>query len=599
MKKITDIFKSHLYMMKLAFNSNGFPYILLLFVMILTYLMPTIELLATGKLLNTFQNLTSDSKGTVFTWLAVCVILKVFSYLFASLKYNYREIVCQKSENVINELIMKQLGKKDASYMDDPKNADIIESVNVFRNLIYMAPTWFAESFGSLFTFVVCLITFLAYDPVIAVVFLLTFVPSIIVNIINSGKMDRYSVDSIPQNRKKDYYKAILTNRYWAGDVRIYKLKDFFLSRYIDLWNEISHERRKIFAKYSVIMAFADIVNLLGLVFIIIYSLRQCLSGTILIGTLTVYIGIAQNCGNCFFSFVTNIVAQMNVSVPHIMDFISFVSDDNTFQNSGELDLPKHFSIEFENVSFSYPNGEKVIDDLSLRIPDGQTVALLGENGAGKTTLIYLLLGIYCPTNGRILFNGIDMAEYDVAKLRRRFGICFQNTEQFALTVRENIALADLDKQNDKSRLDNAINACDLKDVIESLENGLDTPTSKRFDNSGVVFSGGQWQKIAISRAFFSDSSFLILDEPSSSLDPISEDNIFKSFGKWFETRGGIIVTHRMSCANYVDRIIYLENGRIIEDGTHSELMRLGDKYARLYTAQAELYTKGIADEKF
>ena len=215
-------------MMKLAFNSNGFPYILLLFVMILTYLMPTIELLATGKLLNTFQNLTSDSKGTVFTWLAVCVILKVFSYLFASLKYNYREIVCQKSENVINELIMKQLGKKDASYMDDPKNADIIESVNVFRNLIYMAPTWFAESFGSLFTFVVCLITFLAYDPVIAVVFLLTFVPSIIVNIINSGKMDRYSVDSIPQNRKKDYYKAILTNRYWAGDVRIYKLKDFF-----------------------------------------------------------------------------------------------------------------------------------------------------------------------------------------------------------------------------------------------------------------------------------------------------------------------------------------------------------------------------------
>ena len=165
--------------------------------------------------------------------------------------------------------------------------------------------------------------------------------------------------------------------------------------------------------------------------------------------------------------------------------------------------------------------------------------------------------------------------------------------------MRENIALADLDKQNDKSRLDNAINACDLKDVIESLENGLDTPTSKRFDNSGVVFSGGQWQKIAISRAFFSDSSFLILDEPSSSLDPISEDNIFKSFGKWCETRGGIIVTHRMSCANYVDRIIYLENGRIIEDGTHSELMRLGDKYARLYTAQAELYTKGIADEKF
>lgn len=585
-------------MMKLAYKCNGFPYIMLLFVMILTFLMPTVELLATGKLLNTFQKLNSDNKSTVFIWIALCVVLKVFSYLFVSLKYNYCEIVCQKFENTINELIMKQLGKKDASYMDDPKNADIIESVNSFRNLIYMTPTWFAESFGSFFSFTVCFITFLAYNPVIAVAFILTFVPSIIVNIINSGKMDRYSVDSIPQTRKKDYYKYILTYKYWAGDVRIYKLKDFFLSRYINLWNEISHERKKIFSKYSVIMVFADIVNLLGLVFIIVYSLKQCLSGIILIGTLTVYIGVAQNCGNCFFSLVTDTVTQMNVCVPHILGFISFVSDDSSIQSSGELELPKHFSVEFENVSFTYPNGETVIDNLSFCIPDGQAVALLGENGAGKTTLIYLLLGIYRPTKGKILFNGIDMAEYDIAKLRSRFGICFQNTEQFALTVRENIALADLDNQNDKERLDSAITTCNLKEVIESLENGLDTSTSRRFDNSGVIFSGGQWQKIAISRAFFSDSSFLILDEPSSSLDPISEDNIFKAFGKWCETRGGIIVTHRMSCANYVDRIIYLENGRIVEDGTHSELMELGDKYAKLYTAQAELYTKGIADEK-
>lgn len=384
MKKITDIFKSHLYMMKLALRYNGFSYILLLFVIILNYLMPTIELLATGKLINVFQKLTDDNKNVVFTWIIICVILKVFSYLFASMKYNFREIVGQKYNNAINEIIMKHLGGKEAAYMDDPKNADVIESVNTFRDLIYMAPTWFAESFGSLFTFVVCLITFLAYDPVIAVVFLLTFIPSIIVNITNSRKMDRYSVNSIPQSRKKEYYKSILTNRYWAGDVRIYNLKDFFLSKYLNLWNEISHERKKIFSKYSVIMVLADVVNLIGLIFIIVYSLKLCLSGTILIGTLTVYIGVAQNCGNCFFSFITDAVTQISVTVPHILRFITFVSNDSKSQYKGDLELPEHFSVEFKNVSFSYPNGEQVIDDLSFSIPDGQTVALLGVNGQEK-----------------------------------------------------------------------------------------------------------------------------------------------------------------------------------------------------------------------
>ena len=238
----------------------------------------------------------------------------------------------------------------------------------------------------------------------------------------------------------------------------------------------------------------------------------------------------------------------------------------------------------------------RVIKNVSFKIAPGETVVLVGLNGAGKTTLVKLITRLYDPTEGTILLDGHDIREYDVEELYSMYGIIFQDFGKYAVTVKENIAFGEIQKDINDEHIEYAAHASDSDAFIEKLPNGYDTPLMRIFEENGIELSIGQWQKLSIARAFYSDSDVLILDEPTASLDPMAEQDIFNRFDELRKDKTSIFVSHRLSSATTADKILVLEYGELIESGTHKELMAAKGKYYTLFSTQAKRYIES-ADE--
>jgi ATP-binding cassette subfamily B protein len=247
--------------------------------------------------------------------------------------------------------------------------------------------------------------------------------------------------------------------------------------------------------------------------------------------------------------------------------------------------------IRFEGVGFQYPGSERwALRNIDLLVPKGQSLALVGENGAGKTTFIKLLSGLYRPTEGRVLLDGRNLDDWDDQALRSRIGVIFQDFNQYQLLLRENIAFGSVEHLQDDLRLARAIDHGGARELVASLSTGLETQLGRWF-KEGVDLSGGQWQKVALARAFMRDEAdILILDEPTAALDAEAEHAVFQRFRALAEGRTTILISHRFPTVRMADRIVVLEGGAIIEQGTHAELLAAGARYARLFALQAEGY---------
>lgn len=248
-------------------------------------------------------------------------------------------------------------------------------------------------------------------------------------------------------------------------------------------------------------------------------------------------------------------------------------------------------SITFTNVSFAYKGAEQqAMSDINLTIPHKAKITLVGHNGAGKTTFIKMLMRLYDPTGGEIRYNGIPVQDYQVKGYREKFGATFQDFQIFAMTIGENVLMRELETPDDRWRVEQALRKSGVYDKVMSLPNGIDTVLTREFDNEGVVLSGGELQKIAIARVFVKDSEIVIMDEPTSALDPIAEYQLYESIMKECEEKTVIFISHRLSSAVVADRIYLFEEGRIVEEGSHTELMQLNGKYAEMFRKQAEKY---------
>lgn len=395
-----------------------------------------------------------------------------------------------------------------------------------------------------------------------------------------------------PRQRRVDYLVELLTDRESAKELRLYQLGSFFIDAWHDAASELRNERLQLARIQQIRVGVARAAAILGFAGAVALLLRQAAYGVIGLGGFVALMQAATRFQNQLVQVLRQIGNVYEESL-YLSDLQSFVQYER--EESGELtlDASRPCTIEFQGVSFAYPGGPEVLKDISFTIYPGEKVALIGTNGAGKTTLIKLLLGLYTPTRGRILIDGEDLSRFDPQSHRRQVAAVFQDYLRYQLTARDNIGFGQAERMGDDAVIMDAAGKAGADAVISALPSGLETVLGRTFEG-GQDLSGGQWQKIAIARAYFRDAKVLVLDEPTAALDARAELEVFEQFRALAGDRTAVFVSHRMASARIADRILVLDNGRLIENGSHDELVTAGGEYARMFEMQAKWYRNDL-----
>lgn len=393
-------------------------------------------------------------------------------------------------------------------------------------------------------------------------------------------------------NRKQEHYKACITSRAFLKETRCFGAEQFFLEKYKAVITEIQIAKLRIEIKSIVTKAAAHMATLLGLAGIFILLIVLILQGSINAAIFSVIVYALMDMYSLMEEVFDFRLGELAESAGKIKNYFTYLDtpEDET-DGSGCIDTID--SITFENVSFTYPQSEKkVLENIQCTINKHEMVVIVGENGSGKTTLSKLLLGLYRPSAGTIKLNGIDTQLLDKKAVQAHFSAVFQEHCRYALTVGDNVAIADFPQLHEPD-IDNLITQSIQK--ADFRIDGIPDAAVLRLTQLGKTFggmdvSGGQWQRLSTARCLFRNASILVLDEPSSAIDPAEEARILKQFLRFAENRTCVIISHRIGLGKYADNIIVMKNGRIVETGTHSALMQNNSEYARLYTAQAAHY---------
>lgn len=397
-----------------------------------------------------------------------------------------------------------------------------------------------------------------------------------------------------------NYYSNLMTNKDMVKEVRLFGLSDLFIGRYSETFERYFKGLKKLFVGEGLwhmgTTVFSTAVNCV----LFLMIARGVCNGEYEVGNYSLYTGALTSIFSGIGTLITT-TASIYEGTLFIDNLIVFLSEKRTIVPllAAPAPVKRHtgHTIALHDVSFRYPGTERdVIHHVNLEIDPGDTVVLVGLNGAGKTTLIKLLTRLYDPTEGYITLDGRDIREYDPAELYRVFGIIFQDFGKYAVSAGENIRFGQLDRDADLTEIETAARQSGADAFIEKLPDGYDTPLMRYFEENGIELSIGQWQKLSIARAFYSDSDIVILDEPTASLDAIAEQEIYNQFDRLRRDKTTVFVSHRLSSATVANKIVVLENGSIVEIGTHEELMRAHGEYYRLFSTQAKRYITDPGD---
>jgi ATP-binding cassette subfamily B protein len=401
-----------------------------------------------------------------------------------------------------------------------------------------------------------------------------------------------------PDSRRLMYLEYVLANDDHAKEVKLFGIGPLLLDRYRSLGETFYLEDRKLAVQRA---GWGSGLSLVGTgAFYVCYALMAVATaaGRLTLGLMTLYI-VAFRQGQQAFQSILTAIGGMYEDNLYMSNLFAYLAIPTTKAGAPPEALPlrsetaphSEDGIRFDDVGFRYPGSEPwALRHVSLFIPRGQSLALVGQNGAGKTTFIKLLTRLYEPTEGRILLDGKDLRAWDEPTLRQRIGVIFQDFNQYQFRFRENVGFGSVEHVEDRPRLARAVDRGGADEVLKTLPSGLETPLGRWF-KEGTELSGGQWQKVALARAFMrEEADILVLDEPTASLDAEAEDAIFERFRQLARGRTTLLISHRFSTVRRADRIVVIEHGQIVEQGTHEELMALGGRYAHLFTLQAKGY---------
>jgi ATP-binding cassette subfamily B protein len=395
-----------------------------------------------------------------------------------------------------------------------------------------------------------------------------------------------------PARRQLDYLRVLGASRESAKELKLFGLSAHLTGRYKQLSDEIFDQNIALAKKRLVASAALSTLTILGYYGCYAWVIYRTVQGEISIGDMTLLAGsIAGASSNIqgIFSLLSSIADQA-LFLTDLVDF--FAVEPRIASKPGALPAPRPIrqGFEFENVSFAYPgNSRLILDGLDFRLERGERMALIGENGQGKTTIVKLLTRLYDPTAGRVLLDGVDLREYDIEDLCQQIGVIFQDFMRYEMTAAENIAVGRIEIEADNQSIELAARKSRAAEVIDRLPRGYEQLLGRRFEG-GLDLSGGEWQKVALARAYLRDAQVLVLDEPTAALDARSEYDVFRRFSELTDGKMALLISHRFSTVRMADQILVLENGKIAERGHHNQLMALGGRYNEMFELQASSY---------
>ena len=515
--------------------------------------------------------------------------------LFALYQRIYLPIAQSRLKNRINmELFEKSAGLPmeyfETSAFYDQYTRALFEANNRFIEII--------DALSMLLSTIIYLFTLgsilVSLDAVMLAIIIVAVAALFVLRLVQSKISYRYNMKITPIDRKMAYIRKVFYEIGYAKEVRTLNLQDFWLGKYLKLEggkNTLLAQKGIRNFVVECVMGMTRILLLITL--IMIYLAVKIKAGALSVGSFLALFIAATQATNQLIEFIGSMTNfyEHSTYIENFRKVMELKTEKSAPPKLGTDTFGGQESIRFDDVEFCYPGTEsKAINHLTTHIGKGERVALVGPNGAGKSTLSKLMLGLYQPTSGRIHFGDLEMNEQNVSAIRDKVGVMFQDFMIYALSIAENILLHEIGGQQDEAAVIDALKKVGLYDKVCGLKNGIHTVLSKEFDENGTVFSGGELQKIALARMFAKDKDVIIMDEPSSALDPISENEFFEYIMNVTQGKTVLYITHRLSVIKLATRIIYLEDGEIFEDGTFDELMNMNGRFARMYKLQSEKY---------
>ena len=470
---------------------------------------------------------------------------------------------------------------EDSRFLDDIKRANTgIESA--------VQVMWVSVNMASIF---LCYYGFMGVylaqiETGLLIMLCISFVPYIIGGIVRYQMHKQAAYASAPYQRKGEYYGRCITDREYARETRLLGAYGYFFRKFrenMEMARDIDWKATKKSELVEIFLRFISMAGYIGMIVLLFYYLMQG------------RVGIAAFAA--ILSSLDNISDKLDVMfrswLPRLTDNIGSAENYMVFMNLPERqavkEIPAGRSVSFQKVSFAYPGSEEpVLHQIDLDIREGETIAIVGENGAGKSTFAKLLLGLYCPTEGRVEIDGVDTRETNPGDSDGRISAVFQNFQKYKMTLAENVMMSDSGHPMDEKRIMYTLHRAGLEEKSGEFEQGLNTMLSREF--GGTDLSGGQWQRLAIARGLYRQHNLIVLDEPTAAIDPLKETEIYQKFAESAKDKTAVIITHRLGSAKIADRIVVLHKGRIAEQGTHEELMNRQGIYSEMYREQAKWY---------
>jgi ATP-binding cassette subfamily B protein len=586
--------RNYIFVVRLVLNSSKKYFILLIGISILNIGVAPTSLYLGKVILDKLISIETKSTDVILIVTLIAGV-SLLTYLIGHVRTLINSLISQVISNHITRIILEKAIKLDLKYFDTPVYYEAQKNVQRTINSSWESLVFGSVEFVNSGISLIIMIGILSNLNIwIAPIAFIGALPGVIVGVYSQKKMFDFYTHQIPEMRKIDYIKNLLVSPFFAKEIKLFQNGSYFLNKYDKAFKKLYNDRKKLSISLFIKQVGATIFSNISMGGCQIYIALKALNKIITIGDYSLYNGAVGSIS----SYISQIFNVLNQNYQQVL-LADVLTDYLNLKPGIELgegialkrknDIP---AIQFRNVSFKYPGSNNdVLSGIDFKIEPGEKVALVGRNGAGKTTIVKLLTRLYDVTDGKVFINDKDIKLYKPEDIYKLYSAVFQDYSKYALSVKENIAIGNLEELENIEKYESVAKEVGLDITINNLPNKYKTYITKMYDMDGHPdISIGEWQKMSIARAFFRPASIYILDEPTASLDPVVEHEIFEHFLKLTEGKTSVLITHRLSSVRTADKILFLKDGKIVEAGNHDELIQLNGEYAKLYNLQASKY---------